>query len=59
MNTPKPFKPYHGCFSRFQGCLDTPANFNSEEWTEVVGTREQKMRSKRFARSLALGPSNN
>jgi hypothetical protein len=31
MNTPKSFKPYHGCFDRFQGCLDISANFNPGE----------------------------
>jgi hypothetical protein len=59
MITPKSFKPHHGCFGRFQGCLDTPVNFNSGEWTEVAGKRGKKKRSKRFAHSVALGPSNN
>jgi hypothetical protein len=59
MNTPKSFKPYHGCFGRFQGCLETLENFHSGEWTEVVGKIGKNMRSKRFARSVALGPSNN
>jgi hypothetical protein len=59
MNTPKSFKPYHGCFGRFQGCLDRSAHFNSGEWAEVVGKRGKKMRSKIFTRSVALGPSNN
>ncbi len=59
MNTPKSFKPYHGCFGRFQGHLDRSANFNSGEWVEVVGKKGKKKRSKRFARSVALGPSNN
>jgi hypothetical protein len=59
MITPKSFKPYHGCFGRFQGCLDRPASFNSGEWTAVVGKRGKKKRSKRFACSVALGPSNN
>ncbi len=49
----------HGCFGRFQGCLDISANFNPGEWTEVVGKKGKKMRSKSFARSVALGPSNN
>jgi hypothetical protein len=35
------------------------ANFNSGEWTEVVGKRGKKKRSTRFAHSVALGPSNN
>jgi hypothetical protein len=59
MNTSNLFKHYHGCFGRFQGGLDTPAHFNSGEWTEVVGKRRKKMRSKRFACSVALGISNN
>ena len=59
MHTYKSFKPYHGCFGRFQGCLDISANFNPGEWTEVVGKKGKKMRSKKFARSVALGPSNN
>ncbi len=59
MNTPKSFKPYHGCFSRFQGHLDISAIFNPGEWTEVVCNKGKRMRSKRFAHSVALGPSNN
>ena len=59
MNTPKSFKPYHGCFGRFQGRLDRSASFNSGEWVEVVGKKGKKKRSKRFACSVALGPSNN
>ncbi len=59
MNTSKSFKPYHGCFGRFQGCLDRSASFNSGELIEVVGKKGKKKRSKRFARSVALGPSNN
>jgi hypothetical protein len=59
MNTRKSFKPYHGCFGRFQGHLYVSANFNPGEWTEVVGKKGKKMRSKRFARTVALGPSNN
>lgn len=39
MHTPKSFKPYHGCFGRFQGRLDISANFNPGEWTEVVGKK--------------------
>ncbi len=58
MITSKSFKPYHGCFGRFQGCLDRSANFNSGKWVEVVGKKGKKKRSKRFACSLALGPSN-
>jgi hypothetical protein len=50
MNTPKSYKPYHGCFGRFQGRLDRSASFNSGEWVEVVGKKEKKKRSKRFAR---------
>ena len=38
---------------------DRSANFNSGEWTEVVGKRGKKLKSKRFACSVALGPSNN
>jgi hypothetical protein len=59
MNTLKSLKPYHGCFSRFQGCLDISANLNPGEWTELVGKKRKRMRSKRFACSVALGPSNN
>ncbi len=59
MNTPKSFKPYHGCLGRFQGRLDRSASFNSGEWVKVVGKKGKKKRSKRFARSVALGPSNN
>jgi hypothetical protein len=59
MQTHKSFKPYHGCFGRFQGHLDISSNFNPGEWTEVVGKKGKWMRSKRFARSVALGPSNN
>jgi hypothetical protein len=59
MITPKSFIPYHGCFGRFQGCRETPVNFNSGEWIEVVGKRGKKKRSERFACSVALGPSNN
>jgi hypothetical protein len=59
MHTPKSFKLYHGCFGRFQGHLDRSAHFNSGEWTEVVGKRGKKMRSKRFSCSVDLGPSNN
>ena len=59
MNTPKSFKPYHGCFGRFQGRLDISANFNPGEWTEVVGKTGKRMRSKMFSRSVALDPSNN
>jgi hypothetical protein len=58
MNSPMSFKPYYGCFARLQGHLNTPENFNSGEWTEVVGKRGKQMRSKRFACSVALGPSN-
>jgi hypothetical protein len=58
MNTPKSFKPYHGCFGRFQGHLGISANFNPEERNEVVGKKGKKMKSKWFARSVALGPSN-
>jgi hypothetical protein len=58
MNAPKSFKPYHGCFGRFQGCLDISANFNPGEWTEAVGKKGKRMRSKRFAHSVAIGPSN-
>jgi hypothetical protein len=57
MNTLKSFKPYHGCFGRFQGCLDRSASFNSGEWVDVVGKKGKKKRSKRFARSVALGPA--
>jgi hypothetical protein len=35
------------------------SNFNSGEWVEVVGKKGKKKRSKRFAHSVALGPSNN
>jgi hypothetical protein len=59
MHTAKSFKPYHGCFGRFQGCLDISAIFNSEEWPEIVNQKGKRMRSKSFARSVALGPSNN
>jgi hypothetical protein len=59
MNIPKSFKPYHGCFGRFQGCLDISANFSPGEWTEMVGKKGKKTRSKRFAHSVALGPSKN
>ena len=59
MNTPKSYKPYHGCFGRFQGRLDRSASFNSGEWVEVVGKKGKKKRSKRFACSVALGPCNN
>ena len=59
MHTPKSFKPYHGCFGRFQGRLDISANFNPGEWTGVVGKKGKRMRSKRFACSVVLGPSNN
>jgi hypothetical protein len=59
MHTSKSFKPYHGYFGRLQERLDISANFNPGEWTEVVGKKGKKMRSKRFARSVALGPSNN
>jgi hypothetical protein len=59
MHTPRSFKPYHGCFGRFQGNLDTLANFNPGEWTKVVGKKRNRMRSKRFAHSVAFGPSNN
>jgi hypothetical protein len=59
MNTPKSFKPYHGCFGWFKGCLDISANFNTGEWTEVVGKKGKGMRSKRFACSVTLGPRNN
>ncbi len=59
MNTPKSFKHFHGCLGRFQGCLETPVNFNSGEWVEVVGKRGKKKRSKKFACSVALGPRAN
>ena len=59
MNTPTSFKTYHGFFGRFQGCLDISANFNPGEWTEVVGKKGKKMRSKRYACSVGLGPCNN
>jgi hypothetical protein len=59
MHTPKSFKSYHGCFGRFQGHLYISANFNPEKWTEVVGKKGKRMRCKRCACSVALGPSNN
>jgi len=59
MITPRSFKPYHGCFGRFQGCLEMPVDCHSGEWIEVVGKRGKEKRSTRFARSVALGPSNN
>jgi hypothetical protein len=59
MNTPKSFKHYHGCIIRFQGCLDISANLSPGEWTEVVGKKGKRMRCKRTACSVALGPSNN
>jgi len=60
MITPRSFKPYHGCFGRFQGRLETPVDLHSGDWIEVVGKRgKEKKRSTRFARSVALGPSNN
>ena len=60
MITPRSFRPYHGCFGRFQGRLETPVDLHSGDWIEVVGKRrKKKKRSTRFARSVALGPSNN
>jgi len=59
MITPRSFKTYHGCFGRFQGCLETPVDCHSGEWIEVVGKREKEKRSTRFACSVVLGPSNN
>jgi hypothetical protein len=60
MITPRSFKPYHDCFGRFQGRLETPADLHSGDWIEVVGKRgKEKKRSTRFAHSVALGPSNN
>jgi hypothetical protein len=60
MITPRSFKPYHGCFSRFQGRLETPVDLHSGDWIEAVGKRgKDKKRSTRFARSVFLGPSNN
>jgi hypothetical protein len=35
------------------------ANFYPEEWTESVGKRGKRMRSKKFACSVAFGLSNN
>jgi hypothetical protein len=35
------------------------ANFNPGKWTEVVGKKGKRMRSKRFACSVDLVPSNN
>jgi len=60
MITPRSFKPYHGCFGRFQGRLETPVDLHSGDWIEAVGKRgKEKKRSLRLARSVALGPSNN
>jgi hypothetical protein len=59
MITPKSFKPNPPCFGRFQGCLDSASDFYPGEWTEVVGKRGKKKRSKRLAHSVTLGPSNN
>jgi len=55
-----PFKPYHGCFGRFQGRLETPVDLHSGDWIEVAGKRrKEKKRSRKFACSVALGQSNN
>jgi len=57
---PRSFKPYHhGHFGRFQGFLETPVDYHSGKWIEVVGKRGKEKRSRKFAWSVALGPSNN
>jgi hypothetical protein len=59
MITPRSFKPYHCCFGRFQGCLESPVDCHSGEWIEVIGKGGKEKRSTRFACSVALGLSNN
>jgi hypothetical protein len=60
MTTPKSFKPHHGCFSRFHGCLGRLVDLHLGEWIEAVSTEERKKRrSTRFTHCVAFGPSNN
>jgi hypothetical protein len=43
MINPESFKPCHGSFGRFQGCLmDMPADFFSGALTEVFGKRKKE-----------------